>query len=152
MSVNTRAILKSWFETGDNPTQAQFASLIDSFFHLNEDTLTIAKVLNLETALNNRITANEVLTQLLEVVKRTAELVNSNFKDKFVGVCNNETQFEKQGAAYYYYIATETYTDRSFYNLGRIPIFSIVYYNQAGSFEIYKSEIASDIEIKDLFN
>ena len=33
----TKEILKSYFETGDKPTQAQFESLIDSFVH-EDDT------------------------------------------------------------------------------------------------------------------
>lgn len=33
MAVTAIDILKSWFETGDKPTQTQFASLIDSFRH-----------------------------------------------------------------------------------------------------------------------
>ncbi|WP_452602537.1 hypothetical protein [Pontimicrobium sp. MEBiC06410] len=32
----TRDILKTYFETGDYPTEAQFAELIDSYAHLNE--------------------------------------------------------------------------------------------------------------------
>lgn len=31
MTAQTRAVLKAWFETGDIPTEAQFADLIDSF-------------------------------------------------------------------------------------------------------------------------
>jgi hypothetical protein len=37
MGATSREILKSWFETLDTPTQAQFASLIDSFHHIEED-------------------------------------------------------------------------------------------------------------------
>ena len=33
----TRSILKTFFETGDRPTQEQFATLIDSTIHFNED-------------------------------------------------------------------------------------------------------------------
>jgi hypothetical protein len=32
MAVQTKTVLKSYFETGDKPTQAQFADLIDSLF------------------------------------------------------------------------------------------------------------------------
>jgi hypothetical protein len=36
--MSTRAQLKEFFETGDVPTEAQFADLIDSLLHLTEDT------------------------------------------------------------------------------------------------------------------
>ncbi len=35
-----RTTLKSYFETGDKPTQAQFAALIDSVLNLSEDDYT----------------------------------------------------------------------------------------------------------------
>jgi hypothetical protein len=37
MAVVSRATLKSYFETNDTPTQAQFVDLIDSCFNLNDD-------------------------------------------------------------------------------------------------------------------
>lgn len=36
--MSTRAELKAFFETGDIPTESQFADLIDSLLHLTEDT------------------------------------------------------------------------------------------------------------------
>lgn len=36
MSVQSKTTLKSYFETGDTPTQSEFASLIDSFAHVND--------------------------------------------------------------------------------------------------------------------
>lgn len=36
MSVQTKPILKTYFETGDTPTQAQFETLIDSLKHVND--------------------------------------------------------------------------------------------------------------------
>ena len=36
MAKVTRATLKTYFETGDKPTQAQFASLIDSNLNIND--------------------------------------------------------------------------------------------------------------------
>jgi hypothetical protein len=38
MSIQNRTTLKSYFQTGDKPTQAQFENLIDSGFNLSEDT------------------------------------------------------------------------------------------------------------------
>lgn len=37
MSQQSRAVLKTYFETGDIPTQAQFAELIDSLFNMVDD-------------------------------------------------------------------------------------------------------------------
>lgn len=54
MSQRKRNILKGWFETGDKPTQTQFSDLIDSFFTLLEDSLTIDQVENLQEALDSK--------------------------------------------------------------------------------------------------
>ena len=48
MSVQTKEILKSYFETGDKPTQAQFADLIDSCFNLPELVKRTVTVLNID--------------------------------------------------------------------------------------------------------
>lgn len=39
MAIESRATIKSWFETGDFPTQEQFWAWIDSFYHKNEDSI-----------------------------------------------------------------------------------------------------------------
>ena len=44
MSIQTREVLKTYFETGDYPTEAQFAALIDSLFHKTEDSLPLTSV------------------------------------------------------------------------------------------------------------
>lgn len=36
MAVESRNTIKGWFETSDEPTQAQFWAWIDSFFHKND--------------------------------------------------------------------------------------------------------------------
>ena len=43
-AVVPRAILKSYFETGDVPTQDQFSNLIDSYIHQTDDGLTLVGV------------------------------------------------------------------------------------------------------------
>lgn len=35
MAIREKNILKTWFETGDKPTQQQFWDLIDSLEHVN---------------------------------------------------------------------------------------------------------------------
>jgi len=60
MSERSRAILKSYFETGDKPTQAQFVDLIDSLFSLQEDGGAKVKLLLEALQLNNRLTKSAV--------------------------------------------------------------------------------------------
>lgn len=73
MAVTPKITLKGWFKRGKKPTQEQFADLIDSFFHKNE-SIPIAKVTNLQTALNNCAS----ITQLdaLAASISAAEIVN----------------------------------------------------------------------------
>jgi len=40
MTVVSRAILKQWFSRGKKPTEDEFAALIDSFYHKDEDSIT----------------------------------------------------------------------------------------------------------------
>ena len=44
MSEKSRSILKSYFETGDRPTQQQFADLIDSIINTTSDNITVDSV------------------------------------------------------------------------------------------------------------
>jgi len=52
-----RSVLKTWFLTGEKPTQGQFAELINSVFNLNDDTISIAEIAGLATALGMKVTA-----------------------------------------------------------------------------------------------
>lgn len=40
-TIEPRSILKTYFETGDVPTQEQFSNLIDSYIHQTDDGLTL---------------------------------------------------------------------------------------------------------------
>lgn len=51
MAIQARSTLKSWFETGDMPTQEQYSDLIDSLLHANED----AALLNLRLHSSTRL-------------------------------------------------------------------------------------------------
>jgi hypothetical protein len=55
----SRNDLYSWFETLDKPTQDQFAEMFRSFFHLEEDTLTIDKIEGLQEALEEKATSSD---------------------------------------------------------------------------------------------
>jgi hypothetical protein len=43
-AVEPRSILKTFFETGDVPTQDQFSNLIDSYIHQTDDGLTLTGI------------------------------------------------------------------------------------------------------------
>lgn len=42
MAVETRTVLKTYFETADVPTEEQFGKLIDSLQHVNDNTRTLS--------------------------------------------------------------------------------------------------------------
>lgn len=50
MAIQLLSTLKSWFETGDKPTQAQFWDWLDSFRHKN-DSIPMGDVSGLDSAL-----------------------------------------------------------------------------------------------------
>jgi hypothetical protein len=52
MAVESRATIESYFEPGDKPVAEHFKKWLAAFFHLDEDTIPISKVENLQTALN----------------------------------------------------------------------------------------------------
>ena len=43
-AIEPRSILKTFFETGDVPTQEQFSNLIDSYIHQTDDGLTLTGI------------------------------------------------------------------------------------------------------------
>lgn len=53
MAVRALTILKSWFETGDKPTQSQFWDWLDSFYHKDEQ-IDQAAVSGLTNSLNDK--------------------------------------------------------------------------------------------------
>ena len=50
MAIQLRNILKSFFNTGDRPTENQFSDLVDSFVHQNENKASTAEI---QTGTNN---------------------------------------------------------------------------------------------------
>lgn len=44
MAIQLRNILKSFFNTGDRPTETQFSDVVDSFLHQSEDKASTAEV------------------------------------------------------------------------------------------------------------
>lgn len=80
----TRNILKSYFETGDTPTAAQFAALIDSVFNLNDDAISIATVTGLQNALNGKATLAQVQALIGDITALTS--IPSGSRDNIVDV------------------------------------------------------------------
>jgi hypothetical protein len=83
MAVVSRATLKSYFETNDTPTQAQFVDLIDSCFNLNDDNSDNVS----NTGTLNRMITPEKLSDLNKLLinetiqieaNPTAEIVLAN--------------------------------------------------------------------------
>ncbi len=77
MSIISRDTLKQWFSKGKYPTQSQFWSWIDAFWHKG-DKLPISSVDGLTDALNSKVTTMEGFS-----------LVSSEEKD----VWNNKSDF-----------------------------------------------------------
>jgi hypothetical protein len=54
MAIRERNKLKSWFQTGNYPTQDQFWDWIDSFVHKSEDKLDIDNINGLRSLVDNK--------------------------------------------------------------------------------------------------
>lgn len=59
MAVQTRSLLKTWFETLDKPTQQQFWDWLDSYFHKN-DSIPQSAVDGLVAALSDLPTSGQL--------------------------------------------------------------------------------------------
>lgn len=71
--TTTRKTLKQYFRQYATPTEEQFAALIDSFVHKDEDSLTQSKIDGLVQALREKVTTNEVNTL---VESKVSEIVS----------------------------------------------------------------------------
>lgn len=89
MTAISRSLLKTYFETGDKPTQDQFAALIESFLNLNDDDITIAMVDGLSDALAGKTSATDV-----------QDYINllSNYKGKFTDLAQLRTAWPTANA------------------------------------------------------
>lgn len=92
MGQTTRDVLKSYLELGDKPTQAQFATFIDSVFNLTEDELPISKVTNLQQILDvlNAIQTPSGLEKVMTLDKTGWKLIGEteDIKDGYVHLEN----------------------------------------------------------------
>jgi hypothetical protein len=83
MAIRSRATLKTFFETGDFPTQEQFADLIDSLRHVG-DAVPMEEVTGLLTVLNQLNASIAALTTVPPITGSADVDVNMAFAD--VGV------------------------------------------------------------------
>jgi hypothetical protein len=85
MSTQSRAILKTYFETGKKPTEAQFAELIDSLFSLMDDGGAKVKQLLEALQLNNRLTKAAVRGADFALNRRRkGDVVNQTFQSTYM--------------------------------------------------------------------
>lgn len=73
--IATITQLKSWFRRGLYPTEEQFASWLDSFWHKTDDQIPIAAVANLAERLNAKLDTSE-RAELLERMQLLNDLFN----------------------------------------------------------------------------
>ncbi|WP_295795169.1 LamG-like jellyroll fold domain-containing protein [Mucilaginibacter sp.] len=70
----SRNILKNFFKRGQKPTEGQFASLIDSFWHKDDDTIPITKVSNLTDTLAGKAAIVDVENEATLRISTDADL------------------------------------------------------------------------------
>lgn len=71
--ATTRQTLKDYFKKYATPTEAQFAALIDSFVHKDEDSLTQSKIDGLTAALNDKVSTQDLGTAVATAVAETLQ-------------------------------------------------------------------------------
>jgi hypothetical protein len=72
MAIRERNKLKSWFQTGDYPTQDQFWDWLDSFVHKSEDQLDIDSIAGLRALVDNKADLEAYLILYQQVQDMTA--------------------------------------------------------------------------------
>jgi len=76
MAIRERNKLKSWFQTGNYPTQDQFWDWIDSFVHKSEDKLDIDNINGLRSLVDNKAD----LEAFLILYQQVQDLVGASSK------------------------------------------------------------------------
>ena len=98
MAVQTRSVLKTYFETGDKPTSAQFGNLIDSALMANA-TLESASFNAVANTVHNITTSSAITCTLSNLTYGESCVINR------VGnatVCNATTTFAFNNGPLYY--------------------------------------------------
>lgn len=69
--------LKSWFRRGLYPTEEQFSSWLDSFWHKTDDIIPISAIANLAERLNNKLDTSEreaLLSEMRGIIESCDDL------------------------------------------------------------------------------
>ena len=91
MSLKSRTDLKSYFETGDTPTAAEFVHLIDSLFSLTDDGGAKVKQLLDTLTGNNRLTKAKVRGADYSLnIRASGNLYNSSFKNSMTDILKGD--------------------------------------------------------------
>ena len=129
MSVQTKEILKSYFETGDKPTQAQFADLIDSCFNLPESakrTVTVTNIADADTTATLTISGSKA--QLQHTVTYLYTYLTNNNNIVFIGgVFTFVHDTPKSTIAAYLLYSSSTVLNKQYTALVTITAYNIAY-------------------------
>jgi len=132
-------IIKNWFKTGLKPTQGQFWSTWDSFWHKDEK-LPISNVENLENILNNKAENNH---NHIEYATNDANSLNEeniiNWQSK-LGIENLEMTDESVKI-------TEDYPEFGLENGNSIKSFNSTVYNMLSSDNLGSNFANTDLEV-----
>ena len=98
MAIRSIAQLKAWFKRGKYPTEAQFADLIDSFFHKEEDKVPISSVEKLPEQLNGKYdaAAGEQLESNFRQLKADYDAHEKSSRVQFNNIADNIEELEAE--------------------------------------------------------
>lgn len=88
MAIKSVAVLKTFFETGDKPTQQQFWDFLDSYIH-KDDGIAISDVSGLVTALNNKVD----ISVLANYAQLNKIMVYADVVDELATISHNDAAF-----------------------------------------------------------
>ena len=100
MAQTSKENLKKYFETGDKPTQTEYAELIDALRHVDEK-LPIGDVESLQTSLDSKATTSALLNHINDESAHGANLSGAEIKAAYEAEADTNafTDSEKQQVA-----------------------------------------------------
>ncbi|MFD2568737.1 hypothetical protein [Pseudotenacibaculum haliotis] len=100
MAKKTKAELKKYFETGDKPSESQYAELIDAFRH-TDDKLPIADVDSLQASLDSKASSTSLLDHINDTSLHQSNMSGADIKTAYESEADTNafTDAEKQQVA-----------------------------------------------------
>ena len=100
MAQTSKDDLKKYFETGDKPTQTEYAELIDALRHVDEK-LPIADVESLQTSLDSKATTDALLNHINDATLHQSNMSGADIKTAYEAEADTNafTDAEKQQVA-----------------------------------------------------